>query len=146
MRISAFSSEELGAVLTRLQSLDKDVAKTIRTETKQVVAPLWKEAVLGNSQTRLEVRVLGDTATAAVSDRNVTLNAAGKGGKLRGGATPPLLAAGTEFGSSHYKQFGRRRRRGPVYTAVAQVVPRAASLWIQTVVKMTHNAFERGPK
>jgi hypothetical protein len=42
-------------------------------------------------------------------------------------------------------QFGARDRAGrAVYPAFAELAPRAASLWAQIVVRITHEAFEKG--
>ena len=165
MRISLFNSKELQAVTLRMKSLDKDISKALRTETKKVVDPVWREAVRGNVTSRLETRVLSDTARAAVSNDNVTLKAGGIGRSMVGGATPSDIWHNVEFGANREfereypttsrkgnrfkvnrhtrRQFEDRNQKGRVvYPAAAEVIPRIASLWVSTIVKHLHDALE----
>jgi hypothetical protein len=142
LRISVWTSKELQAVIRSMKGLDRETAKVIRRETKAVVGPIWREAVGANVTNALEARVLANTARVAVTDQNVTLQSARIGKALSGGGKPAQLAAATEFGSAKYKQFGKRRKAGPVYNAAAEVIPRIASLWVQTVVRGLHDAFD----
>lgn len=107
--------------------------------------------------------MLGDTARVQVSDRTVMLKAAGIGRALRGGARPPAVFGGTEFGAFPKQadvrytargkswtqkrnvnaQFKPRNRRGyVVYPAAAKFIPRAAALWAQTTVRTFYEAME----
>jgi hypothetical protein len=169
MRISIFSSKELQAVLLAMRSLDKDLAKQLRQQTKAVVGPEWTKAVRENAQTRLEQRVLADTARVAVSNQNITLKSAGVGRRLSGGLLPKESAYAIEFGADRFApgqgrtyqstskrgnkytihnrntvgQLRPRNKKGyVVYPAIAEVVPRIASLWVQTVMRGVHEAFE----
>jgi hypothetical protein len=55
-----------------------------------------------------------------------------------------VLTAGTEFGSHTYRQFGTRVSKGKVvFPAAAQVIPRIAALWIQTVIRTTYEQIEK---
>ena len=112
----------------------------------------------------MESRVLGDTARVRVSDQNVTLASAGVGRALSGGARPPQIWHGVEFGANAKRtavtarsrkgktyrytrtvnrQFKTPNRRGyAVYPAAAKMIPRYAALWAQTVVRTFHETME----
>lgn len=166
MRISVFSSKELQATLLALRGFEPELRKQIRAQTKKVAQPIWQEAVRGNADTRLEQRVLGQTARVVVSDQNVTLRAAHIGKPLSGGLDPKRQWAAVEFGadtqakrkyqavSSRGKvytvnrrtsaQLRPRRRNGYViFPAAAEVIPRLAALWAQTTVRTFHESLEK---
>lgn len=144
MRISVFNSKELQGTILLLKGADREIAKAIRQQTKRVIAPVWQEAVRGETRNALQVRVLSNTARVSVSDQNVTLSAAAIGRPLAGGGTPSELAVGAEFGSKKYKQFGTRVKKGRVvYPAAAHVIPRLASLWVQTTIRRFYELIER---
>jgi len=143
MRISVFNSKELQGTILLLKGLPRDVATEIRKVNKAVIGPVWAEAVRGETQTALQVEVLANTTRVSVSDQNVVLSAGSVGRPLAGGGTPPELAAGTEFGSSRFKQFGTRASKGKVVmVAAARVIPRIASLWVQTTIRTFYEKFE----
>lgn len=164
MRISVLSSRELQATLVALKSLDRDTRGHIRRELKSMAAPEWKQAVAERARTRLQQRVLASTARVAVSDQNVTLKAAHIGRSLSGGGKPSELYGPAEFGAAPSKiTYTRRSKRGgshrvtrtsgtqftapnrsgnAVYPAAANIIPRFASLLVQTVVRGMHDAFE----
>lgn len=169
MQISIFSSKELQAVLLAMRSLDKELAKQLRQQTKAVVGPEWTKAVRENAHTRLEQRVLADTARVAVSNQNVMLKSASVGRKLKGGLLPKETAYAVEFGADPFMpgqgrsytstsvkgkrftvnnrntvaQLRARKKKGyVVYPAAAEVIPRLASLWVQTVMRGVYQAFE----
>ncbi len=125
--------------------------KQIRRFTKPMVEPVWAEAVRGRTQTALEVRALSDTARVAVSDQNVMLKSATIG--RVGGVPASVLAPGAEFGANPDKQI-KVNRKGTTYTrrrgrqfklprskgyvvfpAASEVIPRIASLWMQTAIR-----------
>ena len=143
-RITVFNSKELQGTILLMRGAGREVAKEIRGRTKSVIDPVWKDAVKLNASTTLERQVLAATARTAISDQNVTLSVASVGKALKGGAKPVDIVAGVEFGSKNYKQFKGRNRKGyVVMPAVADVIPRIASLWIQTVVKTFYEILER---
>jgi hypothetical protein len=106
------------------------------------------------------------TARVAASNQNVRLSAATVGRPLAGGLDPKREARAVEFGASKdhratytatstrgrrftvtnrhtARQLPRRNPKGHTfYPAVAQIVPRIASLWVQTVVRTLAEAFE----
>lgn len=142
-----------------VRQMEPEMRKQIRAHTRPVAEPVWREAVLGNTTTRLEVRTLADTSRVAVTDQNVMLRSAtvGKVGKV----PASVLAAGAEFGADPNKQIKssrkgtpytrrrgaqfRRPRRGGyvVYPAAREVIPRIASLWIQTAIRTMHEVLEQ---
>lgn len=170
MRISVFSSKELQATILLLKGMDRELAKQVRKAIKSVSEPEWRDAVRGNISTRLETRVLGDTARVAVSDQNVTLKSAAVGRKLSGGLKPSELAHSAEFGADqtyvhtysatsrkgkkYYvtkrhtrKQFRPRNLKGyVVYPAAARIIPRMAALYVQTTVRTFYELIEGGSK
>jgi len=159
-RISVLVSKELQTLLSATRELPASVNKLIRKHTRIVIEPVWREAVRGNVMDRLQTRTLADTARVAVADSQVTLKAGGIG-QLSSGTPIPLVAKAVEFGGdanftrsvtnaqgTTYKrrtkrQFNLPRARGyVVYPAARQVIPRAASLWVQTAVRTIHELLE----
>lgn len=167
-RISVFASKELQATILALKGMDRELAKQIRAAIKTVTQPEWQEAVRGNVTTALQTRVLSDTARVTVSDQNITLKSAAIGKSLSGGLKPSELAHSAEFGADrsftktyeatsrkgkHYtvrerhtrRQFKPRNLKGDVvYPAAARIIPRIASLFVQTTVRTFHELIEKG--
>ncbi|RPE75198.1 MULTISPECIES: hypothetical protein [unclassified Frondihabitans] len=157
LRISLHGSKELQAVVLRLKTVDREIATQINKATRAMAEPVWKEAVRASVTNRMETRVLSDTARVSVSRGNVTLKSATIGKSLAGGTKPYEIAHAVEFGADressrqtltskkrHTKrQFRPRNRKGyVVYPAAAEVIPRIASLWAQTVVRTLHEVIE----
>ncbi|WP_349902605.1 hypothetical protein [Parafrigoribacterium humi] len=161
-RISLLVSSPLATLVQAVKGMDKEVTAQIRKHTKPVAEPVWQEAVRGNVTDRLQTRVLSDTARVAVSDSNIMLRSGGIG-KMTNGTPKSLLASAAEFGAdpnkritSHTKagkaytrrrgaQFKLPRSRGyVVFPAAREVIPRIASLWVQTAVRTVHEVFEKG--
>lgn len=160
-RISVLVSRDLQVLLTVASKLDTEVRSRIRRHTKPVAEPIWREAVRNRAHTRLQSRVLADTARVAVSDTNVTLKSATIG-KVRG-VRASVLAGGAEFGGNpniHVRQRSRSgrsytRRRGnafgpptrtgnAVFPSVREIGPRLVSLWMQTAYRTVAEEFEKG--
>ena len=160
-RISVLVSRDLQVLYTVASGLEKEVRSRLRKYTKAVVEPVWKEAVRSNVHTRLQARVLSDTARVAVSDLNVTLKSATVG-KV-GGIRASVLAGPTEFGAAANQKVTQRSRRGKSYSrrmgrafglpeakgkvvfpAVREVIPRIVSLWMQTTARTVAEEFEKG--
>lgn len=166
LRINVYGSRELQAILSAMRVLDRDTKGHIRRETKAIADTEWRRAVAERAGTRLEQRVLASTARATASDQNVTLKSAHIGRSLSGGLKPSEHYAAVEFGANRgsYTTYTRRSQRGgthkvkrrtanqlrnrnrdgyAVYPAAAEIIPRIASLWVQTVTRGIHEAFER---
>jgi hypothetical protein len=131
----------------------------MRSFTKARIVKPWMDELLEASSTRLERLAIGATASVAVSDQNIRVQSATKGRKLSGGFVPKVDYAGVEFGASHKKkrymrnghpvtrnttaQLKPRKRSGYVfYPTAKRMIPRLASLWVQTVVKTYADIFE----
>lgn len=165
LRIDAKVSHELQAVLVAIKAVPAEVRKEIRQQTKAIGTPQLVEAMSGHAQTRLEHRVLIQSARVTVSDQNVRLSSATVGRSLPGGLQPKDDYAAVEFGANRAKrtsytarsrkgrsypvtrrttqQLRPRRRTGYVFfPAVAALVPRIAALWTQTVVRTIGEALE----
>ena len=164
MRIDVRKSREFQAAIIAVRQLDKTLRKMVRQHTKAIVEPAWSQALTRRASTSLERRVIVSTAVVAASDRNVTVRAASKGRPLSGGLNPKADYPAVEFGASQGTTTYRRRSpRGTTHTvtrhatrqlrarnangyvfypAAAEMVPRVAALFVQTVVKTIANAIE----
>lgn len=159
MRIDIRGSRELQDVVIALKNSDADVRSAIRAQTKSALTTPWLQAIQKRAHTRLESRVIASTATVAVSDQNIRIQSAAKGRKLSGGLQPKVDYGPVEFGAFHAKktytrkghrvtrnttaQFKGRDRSGIVfYDAAREMIPRLASLWVQTVVKTYADIFD----
>ena len=149
--------------------MDKDLRKEINKATRDTMGPEWKKLVEQEALTVGAAAILSPGTRIAAGNPPVA-KAAGSVRKLSGGARPAQLAHLAEFGSGNperlskpydrknrsgsgthkvrrrtLRQFGPRVREGrAVYPAFAEIAPRAASLWAQIVVRITHEAFEKG--
>jgi hypothetical protein len=158
-------SRELQAAVLGIRRAEKEIQKQIRTQTREKLLPEWQQAVRERAETRLEQRVLVDTARVKMSNQNVRLSSATVGRKLSGGLDPKTQAAAAEFGADRAvkgtytarsrkgKSFKvtrhtRAQLRGPrrggyaVYPAAKAMIPRFAALWVQTVVRTFHEGIE----
>jgi len=163
-RISLLVSRELQLLVTVAKSLDREVAAQLRKHTRAVAEPAWREELRSRVHTRLQARVLSDTARVSVSDTNVMLKSATVG-KLSSGLPASAIAGATEFGGAVGRPVRTRSRKGNAYTrrlgaAFGQVrrdgyvvfpsaresIARIASLWIQTAYRTTAETFEKGAR
>jgi hypothetical protein len=161
-RISVLASEELQILSQALRGLDRELAAQIRAQTREMAEPEWQEAVRGNVTDRLQTRVLSDSARVSVSDQNVMLRSGGIG-KMSDGTPKATLALGAEFGAhpgvestvvnrhgTRYQRHARKQFRLPrsrgyvVWPAARDIIPRIASLWVQTAVRTLHEQLEKG--
>lgn len=165
MRISAFVSPELQALLTRITQLEPETRKELRKATKGAALPIWTESVNANLTTRAEGIAFGKTARVAVTDRGVRLQAARVGKALSGGLNVKSQWHALEFGAERetvrtvdmrsrkgtqytarrhtQRQLRARRKSGyVVFPAVAEAIPRVLSLWLQTVQRTGHEQLE----
>ena len=159
-RISVLVSRDFQALLTVLRGLDTEVRSQIRAQTKRVILPIWQEEVRGRVTTRLQSRVLLDTARVSVSDTQVILKSAMVG--KTAGVPNTALAPGAEFGAAASTTIRQRsakgtpytRRRGAVflpprkagyvvYPASGEAIIRAAKLWAQTAYRTTAEQLEK---
>lgn len=158
-RIDVRGSRELQDVVVALKNSDAETRRAIRTFTKARMTRPWLEAINAEAGTTLERRVIAGTATVTTSDQNIRIASAGKGRRLSGGLQPKVDFPPVEYGAGHKKksyvrkghrvtrnttaQFKPHTRRGYVFwPAARKMVPRLASLWVQTVVKTYADIFE----
>lgn len=160
-RISVLVSDELQTLLSAARELPKEVNAATRLQTKRHAAPVWEETVRGHTITRMQVRVLSDTARVGVTDSNVFLRSGGIG-KMSSGIPKSSIAFGVEFGADRnfvrsvtnargttFKRHTKRQFQPPrsggyvVYPAAREAIPRLGSLWFQTAVRTIHETFER---
>lgn len=159
-RISVLVSKDMGALLGALRGLEPAVRARIRRHTRDEAMPIWQEEVRGRASTRIQTRVLSDSARVSVSDVNVMLKSATIG--KTHGVPNSVLASGAEFGASPSTRIAQRsskgkpytRRMGPVFLpprrngyvvfdAVRSVIPRLGSLWAQIAYRTNAEELEK---
>lgn len=159
-RISLLVSHDLAVMVQAALSLPGEVTKQLRAHTRRIVEPAFQEEMRERVGTRLEARVLLDTARVSVSDTNVTLKSATIG-KVRG-VSASVLAGATEFGANPDREVATRSRKGKAYKrrlgpvfraprrkgyvfhpAVEAFIPRAGALWFQTIFRAVAETFEK---
>lgn len=160
MRIDIRGSRELQDVALALQGMDREARGVIRSYSKSVMTRPWLSEIAERADTPVEQRVISATATVAVSDQNIRIQSAAKGRKLSGGLNPKTDYAPVEFGANREKRTSYVRKGSRVdrrtarqmkprnasgyvfYPAAREMIPRLASLWVQTIVKLTADIFE----
>ena len=165
MRLDVTESRELRATIFALRGLDKTLQKMIRVKTKDIAGPEWRKALAERADTRLEHRVIHDTAVVGVTNQNVRVQSAMKGRPLSGGLHPKTHYHAVEFGAkpkkaTYYRASRKggthkvtrtvggyplkpRRKGGYVFfPAAKEMIPRIAALWVQTTVRTIATALE----
>lgn len=163
VRLDVFQSPELLATIYALRAIDKTIQAQVRKATKTVAEPEWKKALAERANTRVEHRVLVDTARISVSNQNVRAQSANVGRPLKGGLNPKVHYPAVEFGiknkKSTYSRKSRKggthkvtrtigtglpnpRRQGPFWGSTSEMIPRLARLWVQTTVRTIATALE----
>lgn len=158
-RISLNIDSPLRSMLLAMRTVPAEVRKQIAASTKRAALPIWTDETREGATTRLQQRVLVDSARVGVTQRNVFLRSGGTG-KLRTGTPVSRLAAAAEFGigpekvvtstsrkGTKYQRrmgntFPRRKGGNVVYPAARRSIPRFASLWVQTAVRTILDAFD----
>lgn len=164
MRLDVYKSPQLLATIYALRSVDRRIQAEVRKQTKAMAQPEFKQQIAQRSVSRLENRVIADTAVVTVSNQNVKLSAAQKGRPLSGGLDPKTNYAPVEFGfnakgvtydrknrkrgGTHKvtrvigTQFQAPRKEGPFWQSVRNLVPRFARLYVQTTVRTIGDAID----
>lgn len=143
-----------------MRAVPGDIKKQIGQQTKAEAKPIWFEETRGRAQTRVQQRVLVNSADVSVTARNVTLKSGGKG-KLSSGTPAAVLARSAEFGMNATKPIASKSKKGKAYTRTAgntfgpnrrggyvvypaarDSIPRLASLWVSTARRSIHEALE----
>jgi hypothetical protein len=168
-RISIFDSTYVQAAVLAVRAANKELQAEIRKHTDAEITPDWQEVMLGHASTSAEVIGLAQTARVAVSNQTVRISSATVNAKFSGGLDVKTEGAALEFGADRnvestftqrsrrgkpYKRTSRTRRQlRPVnskgyvfYPSVASVIPRYASLWVQTCMKTIGDALDSAGK
>ncbi len=137
-------SAHLKATVLAMQVAPREIQSSIRKQTRTVGASVWRQELERRPAIEQQTRMLVNTARVTASNNGITLTAATqKRPVLSGGGSPIRLGKAYEFGSKKGRGIPTTRRGGyVVYPALAEVAPRLISLWVQTVIKLTHDALE----
>lgn len=164
--LSARGSRELRATALAMKLVARDVRNEINKATRQTMNPVWRDIVARKAGTTLDQRVIAKGARIAPGNPPVAI-AASSTRPLSGGLVPATGWQAVEFGANRSKvltyqtrsplgtaytvrrhtarQMPAVKRSGRVaYSAAAELGPRLASLWVQTVVRMIYQAAEKG--
>jgi hypothetical protein len=148
----------LRACVLGFKELDATYRRELNKATRTVLGPEFVRAVAAHGRTNLDTRVL--VAGAKVAGGNPPVLVAGSSRRrMRGGMVPDRDAAAVEFGTldrnhrTTYQRQGakvtrRTRRQLParvksgrvVMPAVADVVPKVTSMWVQQFVRLVYEA------
>lgn len=165
MRIDVTESQELRATMLAMRTVDRTIQKMVRQQIKQTATPEWKKGLAERADTRLQHRVLVDTAVVMPSNNNLRIQSAMKGRPLSGGFEPKYDWHSAEFGVDRNKRitYTRRNVKGKVhrvtrrvgnalparkaggyvfYPTAADMTPRFARLVVQTTVRTIATALE----
>ncbi len=159
--ISLLVDSPLRDLAFTMREVPTEVKRQIGKATKQAARPIWFQEVREHAHTRIQQRVLVNSADVSATARNVTLMSGAKG-TLSSGTPVRTLVRSTEFGMNPGKRiaqksakgttyerragnaFGPNRRGGyVVYPAVSDSLPRFASLWVQTTRRTVHESLEK---
>jgi hypothetical protein len=149
-------SPELQAALLGLKQAERVVRLDINKDARKGLSPLWAEALRGNSETRLDDRVITKGARVAVGVRQVSLKAATSNRPLKGGLIPSRLWYAVEFGARRRqvqvqavsprgtaysytrtvnRQLPGRVRNGRVaFEAASGIGTKLVGIWLGTIV------------
>lgn len=165
---SAASSDTFRAVVLALKLIDKDVRNDINRTTRSIIGPEWVKAIKANTDPMpgIDQRVLGK-GSRVLAGNPMQLVASTSTRPLSGGLVPNDYSRGFEFGTdkrdkestytrtspkgtSHSvtrrttRHLPNRVRKGrAIFPAVADVVPRLTSLWVQIIVRKIYEAHEK---
>lgn len=172
MRIqpSATSSQLLRGAVLALKAVDKPIRKEIAQQTREEMNPEWREAVATHAAgSRFDNATFGKGARVAAGNPARLVAASSKRALRKGsnGFVPDVMGRALEFaepdrskksqyvrkykGAGSVHEVARRTltgypaaRRGGrvVYPAVAEVMPRFVSLWVQIIVRNIYKSME----
>ena len=159
-RISLLVSRDFQVLVQAARSLEPEVRKQFRVQTRRAAEPIFQEEMQSRAGTRIETRALVGTARVSVRDDNVTLRSATIG---RVGKVPAArVAPGAEFGNKPDRKVATTSRKGKAYTrrlgpvfrtprrqgyvffpSVKESSARLAALWFQTAYRTVAETFEK---
>lgn len=164
MEIDTRDHRELRAVVIAFSRLETTVKREIAAATRSTLNPIWTGEVRKHVHTKMDEKVIAKGAKVKAGNPPV-LQAATSTKAIGGRLRPADDWQGWEFGTNRNKEvtYERKSEKGgshkvtrhvtrqmPVmkrtgrvaYAALPDVVPRAAALWVQTVVRVVHEAAE----
>lgn len=159
IQINVRDSRELQAVILAIAGAGREIRAQLRTHTKRVIEPEWRKGLEKRASSNLDRKVLVKTSRVVVRDTNVVLRS-GAVGKLKD------ITRAVEFGADREKvesyrgrspkgksyhvnrrtqrMLGWHRKDGRVvYPTASDLIPRLASLWVQTTVRTFLDTLER---
>lgn len=164
--LSVHGSRELRAAVLAVKVASRDLRKELNRVARETMSPVWQRAVAENITWAMETRVLMPSTLIKAGNPPV-LQGAGSRRKVGRSIIPTSDWPGFEYGGdpSAYSRYERRNRTSGGYhvverrtmrhlrrrsrsgyvfgPAVREVVPRLASLWVQTVVRTYMNALDQ---
>lgn len=155
---------EVRAAVLALRRADRDLRSKINRATRETLSPVWRGLVQNNAYRRRDGAILAKGARIKAGNPPAGIAASSRR-PLSGGLVPGDQWAPFEFGGDRSKvttytrlsprgrshqvrrhtarQLPPRSRQGHVvYPAVAEIAPRAASLWVQLIVRAYLDAAE----
>ena len=158
IQIDVRESRELQAALLALASVPREIRANVRRYTRAMAEPEWQAGLERRAMSTLDRKVLVQTARVQARDTNVDLRV-GAVGKLKqltkpvefGANRDALVTYQSRRGKSTFKVTRHTRRQLPwhraggrvVYPTAADLIPRFASRWVQTIVRTFHEALEK---
>jgi len=164
---SARTVTELRGAVLALKAVDRTVRNEINRTTRAEGGTIWKDEIAGRlgGMPRVDQLVLGGPRYKAGNPFSVS--SATRTRALSGGLVPTARAKGFEFGTDNREKtstYTRRNRDGSgshtvtrrttrhlpnrapngrvIWPAAAATGPRLTSLWVQTIVRIIHDALE----
>lgn len=157
-------SRELQAVVLALRTANKDLVRDINFYSRKVIAPEFYKGLDSRARNMAELKLLAGTGRVKVSAQGVTLQAGGLSRRLSGGLSTDDARA-VEFGAKRQvvETYRTKSRKGRaynvtrhtqrqlkwstkkgfvVYPTAVDLIPRIASLWVQTTVRLFAEAME----
>lgn len=164
LEISVRDVSELKAVVIAFSRLENNVRTEINQATRTHANPIWTGEVSRNVRTPMDQKMLAASARVKAGNPPV-LQAAQSTRAIGGRLRPAENWQGWEFGTDRNKvsTYNRKSKNGGthkvvrhasrhmpsatrngrvIYPAAANSIPRFASLWVQTVVRIVHEASE----
>lgn len=164
--LSTRDSRELRAMVLAIKTANRDMRKTITARMRETMNPVWRQAVAENITWDMERRVLNAGVRVAAGNPP-TLQGATSRRRVGRSLIPTDDWAGFEYGADRaaYSRYERKNRAGGGYhvvqrrtmrhlrprkragyvfgPAVAETLPRLASLAVQSVVRTYMDIFDR---
>lgn len=159
---SAASSETFRAAALALKLLPREARNEINRMTRAEMNPEWRKIIGEKATSKMDRLVLAKGARVAPGNPTVLIAASSKR-PLSDGLVPDDrdIAAAFEFGTPDRNKKETYTRKGStvtrrterqlpwrtngrvVYAAFAEIGPRLASMWIQTIVRKIMEAHEK---